>query len=106
MEFSIRVAASLAINDNTFSCWKYRNFRRSDSGAAKVRTWADPLQVHPGISFLPPEARKHDVDLPNSTIQRRARHTWLTGSAMADCNRSMEPIFSRISLKCDRQVID
>lgn len=46
----------------------------------KVRTWADPLQEHPGISFQWPEARKHDVDLPNSTIQRRARHTWLTGS--------------------------
>ncbi|BAL08563.1 hypothetical protein ABIF64_008159 [Bradyrhizobium japonicum] len=76
----MRVAASPAISDNAFSRWRCRDLRWSDSGAAKVRTWADPLQEHPGISFQRPEARKHDVGLPNSTTQPRARHTWLTGS--------------------------
>jgi hypothetical protein len=89
----MRVAASLAISDNAFSRWKCRDFRWSDSGAVKVRTWADPLQEHPGISFQRPEARKHDVDLPNSTIQRRARHTWLTGSAMTDYDRPTDAHF-------------
>lgn len=45
----MRVAASLAISDNAFSRWKCRDFRWSDSGAAKVRTWADPLQVSFGL---------------------------------------------------------
>lgn len=35
----MRVAASLVVSDNAFSRWKCRDFRWSDSGAAKFRTW-------------------------------------------------------------------